>query len=215
MSRQDASDLAQRLGREAEAFCREYLSAGRRTGNYWLVGDVQNNPGRSMFVRLTGPASGKGAAGKWTDMATGQHGDLLDIIREALGLADFKDGTEEGRRFLSLPHPPPEKIRTATGQVGADPRHPGSDLPQRTVDHLAHRRHRAALPPPVLLPARRAFAHRDLAGDGRIRYRPRRATDRRASHLARPGRFGQGACRDAEAGDGRPSRPRRSLRRGR
>ena len=117
MSRQDASDLAQRLGREAEAFCREYLSAGRRTGNYWLVGDVQNNPGRSMFVRLTGPASGKGAAGKWTDMATGQHGDLLDIIREALGLVDFKDVTEEARRFLSLPHPPPEKIRTATGRV--------------------------------------------------------------------------------------------------
>ena len=35
-----------------------------------------------MFVRLTGPA-GKGAAGKWTDAATGEHGDLLDLIRES------------------------------------------------------------------------------------------------------------------------------------
>ena len=48
----DASDLAHRLAREAEAVCRHYLSNGRREGNYWLVGDVRNTPGRSMFVRL-------------------------------------------------------------------------------------------------------------------------------------------------------------------
>ncbi len=63
----DASDLAHRLAREAEAVCRHYLSNGRRQGNYWLVGDVRNTPGRSMFVRLKGGESGKGAAGKWTD----------------------------------------------------------------------------------------------------------------------------------------------------
>ena len=44
-----------------------------------------------MFVRLTGPETGKGAAGKWTDSATGEHGDLLDVIRESCGLIDFKD----------------------------------------------------------------------------------------------------------------------------
>lgn len=63
----NASDLAQRLGRQAEAVCRHYLSNGRREGRYWLVGDVRNTPGRSMFVRLKGAESGKGAAGKWTD----------------------------------------------------------------------------------------------------------------------------------------------------
>jgi hypothetical protein len=103
----DASDLAQRLGRNAEAVCREYLSNGRREGRYWLVGDVQNNPGRSMFVRLKGTESGKGAAGKWTDAATGDHGDLLDVIRESCGLLDFKDVADEARRFLSLPQPEP------------------------------------------------------------------------------------------------------------
>ena len=104
----DASDLAQRLGRNAEAVCREYLSNGRREGRYWLVGDVQNNPGRSMFVRLKGAESGKGAAGKWTDAATGEHGDLLDVIRESCGLLDFKDVADEARRFLSLPQPEPD-----------------------------------------------------------------------------------------------------------
>jgi hypothetical protein len=104
----DASDLAQRLGRKAEAVCRHYLSNGRRQGRYWLVGDARNTPGRSMFVRLVGPASGKGAAGKWTDAATGEHGDLLDVIRESCGLLEFRDVAAEARSFLSLPHPEPE-----------------------------------------------------------------------------------------------------------
>ena len=67
MARIDAADLSHRLGQQAEAVCRHYLSNGRKQGNYWQVGDVRNEPGRSMFVRLTGPASGKGAAGKWTE----------------------------------------------------------------------------------------------------------------------------------------------------
>ena len=108
MARLNASELAQRLGGEAEAVCRYYLSNGRKQGNYWQVGDVQNSPGRSMFVRLTGPESGKGAAGKWTDAQSGEHGDLLDVIGESLGLIDFADIAEEARRFLSLPHPEPE-----------------------------------------------------------------------------------------------------------
>jgi hypothetical protein len=100
-----AADLAQRLARNAEAVCRHYLSNGRREGRYWLVGDVSNTPGRSLFVRLKGPDSGKGAAGKWTDAANGDHGDLLDIIRETCHLADFHDVADEARRFLSLPRP--------------------------------------------------------------------------------------------------------------
>lgn len=104
----NASDLARRMARQAEAACRHYLSNGRREGRYWLVGDARNTPGRSMFVRLKGAESGKGAAGKWTDAATGEHGDLLDIIRESRGLVDFKDVAEEARTFLSLPHPEPE-----------------------------------------------------------------------------------------------------------
>ena len=107
MSRHEALDLAIRLGREAEAVCRHYLSSGHRAGNYWLVGDVHNTPGRSMFVRLSGPETGKGAAGKWTDASEGCHGDLLDIIREAQGFTDFKDVLAEARRFLALPHPEP------------------------------------------------------------------------------------------------------------
>ena len=114
MARQDASDLAHSLGRQAEAVCRHYLSNGCREGRYWLIGDVRNTPGRSMFVRLLGPDTGKGAAGKWTDAATGEHGDLLDVIRESRGLVDFKDVADEARSFLSLPHSDPEPDRPRT-----------------------------------------------------------------------------------------------------
>ncbi len=62
-----AADLARRLPRNAEGVCRHYLSNGHREGRYWLVGDVANTRGRSLFVRLSGPDHGKGAAGKWTD----------------------------------------------------------------------------------------------------------------------------------------------------
>lgn len=119
MARHDVSDLAQRLGRQAEAVCRHYLSNGRREGRYWLVGDVRNTPGRSMFVRLMGPDTGKGAVGKWTDAATGEHGDLLDIIRESCGLIDFKDVTDEARSFLSLPRSDPEPDRSRPSQPAA------------------------------------------------------------------------------------------------
>lgn len=97
------ADLAIRLGQQAEAVCQNYLSNGRRSGKYWIVGDARNTPGRSMFVRLVGPQTGKGAAGKWTDAATGEHGDLLDIIAESTGLVEFKDVAEEARQFPNLP----------------------------------------------------------------------------------------------------------------
>ena len=78
-----ASELARRLGEHAEAVCREYLSNGHRSGNYWMVGDVRNTRGRSMHVRLRSNA--KGPAGKWVDEATSEFGDLLDVIRESRG----------------------------------------------------------------------------------------------------------------------------------
>ena len=97
-----AAELAQMLARQAEAVCRHYLPAGRREGRYWLVGDVHNTPGRSLFVRLSGGGTGKGAAGRWKDAAEGTHGDLLDLIRERYGLLEFRDVAEEARWFLGL-----------------------------------------------------------------------------------------------------------------
>lgn len=101
-----ASELADRLAHDAEAVCRYYLSAGHRAGNYWVVGDVANSKGRSLYVHLSGPRKGR-----WTDAATAQYGDLLDLVRETCGLIDFRDVANEARRFLNEPHSGPVSSR--------------------------------------------------------------------------------------------------------
>ncbi len=121
-----ASDLAGRLAQDAEAVCRHYLSAGRRAGNYWLVGDVDNNKGRSLYVHLDGPR-----AGRWTDAATGQFGDLLDLLRETCGLVDFRDVAEEARHFLSLPRPEPVSSRRTDARNSAPAERPTSERARR------------------------------------------------------------------------------------
>jgi hypothetical protein len=103
--RNDAAELSRRLAREAEAVCRHYLPHGRRAGHYWLAGDVEDSPGRSLYVRLVGPESGPGAAGKWSDAATGEHGDLLDLISANRRLSTLSDVLEEASVFLRTPRP--------------------------------------------------------------------------------------------------------------
>ena len=126
-----AAALSARLAQEAEAVCRFYLSAGRRHGRYWLVGDARNTPGRSLYVGLTGES-----AGQWSDAATGEHGDLLDLIRLARGCTTLRETLDEARTFLRLPaHEGPVPAacisglargrRPAVGQCPADRRHPG------------------------------------------------------------------------------------------
>ncbi|HBS35377.1 MAG TPA: DNA primase [Parvularcula sp.] len=97
-----SGEIARRLAMRAEDVCRRYLPNGKRVGAYWIAGDVRGAKGRSLFVRLTGPSSGKGAAGRWCDGATGEHGDLLDLIAASCRLTDHHDVLNEARRFLSL-----------------------------------------------------------------------------------------------------------------
>ena len=99
----DAATLAGALGLRAEAVCRRYLPAGRRQGRYWVAGDVHGAKGRSLFVRLAPP----GVPGKWTDAATGEHGDLLDLLRAQLGTGALRPALDEARAFLALPAPAP------------------------------------------------------------------------------------------------------------
>lgn len=158
---QSPHDLARRLAERAEAVCRHYLSNGRRHGSYWQVGDVRNTPGHSMFVRLRD--SPKGPAGKWTDGATGEHGDLLDIIREALDLVDFKDVAQEARHFLALPHPEPTAPK---GGVAPTPN--GSPKAARRLFAMAQ---------PILGTLVETYLHNRgitlLHGTGSLRFHPR------------------------------------------
>ncbi len=116
-----ASDLSRQLADNAESVCRRYLSKGRKEGRYWLVGDVHNTPGRSLYVRLSASPDGLGAAGKWTDAQNGDHGDLLDIIAAARNCRTMRETLDEARQFLSMPIGPPaesQPLRRAKAPTG-------------------------------------------------------------------------------------------------
>jgi hypothetical protein len=104
-----ASQLAQRLAAHAESVCKFYLPSGRRAGRYWIVGDVAGSPGKSLYVHLFGDR-----AGKWTDSATSEHGDLLDLIGLNQGHGRLADTLAEARRFLNEPFPDPRTSRASS-----------------------------------------------------------------------------------------------------
>ena len=95
----NASTVSALLAQRAEAVCRQYLPHGKKQGRYWCAGDARGASGRSLFVRLAPP----GTPGKFTDAATGEHGDLLDLIRLATGSRSLRDALAEARRFLAQP----------------------------------------------------------------------------------------------------------------
>jgi hypothetical protein len=120
-----ASELARRLAEEAEAVCRAYLPNGKRSGSYWTCGDVTGARGRSLFVKLSGPT-----AGKWTDAAVGQHGDLLDLITLNRNFSGLPEALAEARQFLRDPghidarlgpqtYEPPRDTRLAASKLFA------------------------------------------------------------------------------------------------
>ena len=111
----NASTVSALLAQRAEAVCRQYLPHGKKQGRYWCAGDARGAKGRSLFVRLSPP----GAPGKWTDAATGEHGDLLDLIRLATGSPSLREALAEARRFLAQP--------------AAAPRNPDRDTYDRTA----------------------------------------------------------------------------------
>jgi hypothetical protein len=109
--RAGAGDLAQALAARAEDVCRKYLAKGRREGGYWMVGNRAGEAGSSLYVRLL-DSPGK-TAGKWTDAATGDHGDLLDIITTNCRTASFLETVREAHAFLgATPAPAGDVPRT-------------------------------------------------------------------------------------------------------
>ena len=115
-----AAAIAAALAARAEEVCRRYLPNGRRLGRYWICGDLDGARGRSLFVRL----SGSGKPGGWTDAATGEHGDLLDLIRHRINAPTLRAALDEARRFLALEPASPDH---GPGQADCDPG--GSDAP--------------------------------------------------------------------------------------
>jgi len=79
----DIKTLSQSLAARAESFCRHFFPDGVKQGNLWQIGDVSGAPGQSLKVRLNDNGGRK--AGNWTDYASGEFGDLIDLLHANQG----------------------------------------------------------------------------------------------------------------------------------
>ncbi|EAQ43929.1 hypothetical protein MED193_00285 [Roseobacter sp. MED193] len=121
-ARRSIADLSADVADRAESFCRQYFPEGRRQGNYWQVGDTSGAKGQSLAIRLQ--AQGGRKAGSWQDFATGEYGDLIDLLHERLGSVTLKETLREARSFLgeapcpAVPHATrnPEPPDAASGK---------------------------------------------------------------------------------------------------
>ena len=66
-------------------------------------------------MRLAPP----GQPGKFTDAATGEHGDLLDIVRHRSRAPSLRAALDEARAFLALP-PAPDPVPGAAPASGGN-----------------------------------------------------------------------------------------------
>ena len=70
----NANEIARLLAKQCETVVKLLLPKGEIKANEWRVGSVDGEKGKSLGVHLSGAK-----AGVWSDFATGQAGDLLDL----------------------------------------------------------------------------------------------------------------------------------------
>jgi hypothetical protein len=112
-----AALLAALLAERVDSLVPILLPAARRSGAYWQVGNVFGDAGASLYIHRGGPK-----AGRWTDTAAGEFGDLLDLINAALfGGRDMR-----------------EAMRWAAEWLGLDPSRPPPAMPPRAARQAPH-----------------------------------------------------------------------------
>ncbi len=92
-----AVELAERLGRQAEAVARLLIPRGRRVGSEWRAGDIDGEAGDSLGIHLVGEK-----AGVWSDFSTGQAGDLIGLWMAVKRLS-LRDACREASQYLGIP----------------------------------------------------------------------------------------------------------------
>lgn len=153
-ARPSASELAEALAARVDDVVAALLPAAKRSGNYWHCGSIAGEPGDSLYVRRHGER-----AGAWTDAATQEFGDALDLVA-AVMRCDMREAMQWARRFLGIedgrpwqPPPPPAEVvkidhgaRAAALEVWR-----GTELPQGTPAerYLRGRSITVPLPPSI------------------------------------------------------------------
>lgn len=112
-----AKDVSSQLAQRAEDVARKLYPDGKKQGSEWCVGNVHGDGGKSLKIHLRGTK-----AGVWSDFATGEGGDLLDLwamkhgisisqaLRETCEYLGIKAQKFEGHKAKTFAKPKTQKV---------------------------------------------------------------------------------------------------------
>lgn len=119
----NAHEVARLMADRAGDVAAHLLPGGKKHGQEWKAGSVSGDSGNSLSVRIGGDKRGV-----WSDFATGDKGDLLDLWA-ACRCSSMAEAIREAKAYLgvrdSLPTPPsktyrkPAKPACSTPKAGA------------------------------------------------------------------------------------------------
>lgn len=95
----DITQIKTALSSHALEIAQMLLPGGKREGNEYRAGSVSGGAGHSLGVHLTGAK-----AGVWSDFATGEGGDLLDLWCKSVGI-DLVEAISRARDYLGIERP--------------------------------------------------------------------------------------------------------------
>jgi twinkle protein len=101
----NAKELAQQMAAQAASIVPYLLPQGKKSAGEWKVGGTSGEPGQSMSVRLSGAK-----AGVWSDFASGEKGDILDLWAAVRGLS-MAEAINEAKAYLGVRDAMPERER--------------------------------------------------------------------------------------------------------
>jgi len=127
----DIVAIKQGLAQRAEDVAEMLLPRGRKQGNEWRCGSLQGEPGQSLGVHLTGHK-----AGLWSDFATGEAGDLIDLWQHTTGLK-FVEVLDRAREYLGMERPKENRDPNAPRKTYKRPQKPECHAPkEKALDYL-------------------------------------------------------------------------------
>jgi len=97
----DITAINRMLADRSKSVAEYLLPKGTKDGKEWRAGDVHGSAGRSLGVHLEGDK-----AGIWSDFATGEGGDLLDLWAAARGVT-LAEAIAEAKAWLGVEAPKP------------------------------------------------------------------------------------------------------------
>ena len=120
----EINEVKRLLHSQAESVAKMLLPAGIKSAGEWKVGSVGGEKGQSLNVRITG-----GKAGVWSDFASGEGGDLIDLWM-AVNNQSLSSALDDIRDYLGVETP---KVTKPTKESYTLPAKPQCTAPTGTV----------------------------------------------------------------------------------